>query len=107
MASGKELGKILSASLGFVDYKFGATFELKLAGSGQVTAFIGAHSRYPKHAQFPIEHMHENQLGAWNRIMDLMRDANVQTFDKLVGKPIEVTLDNNALRDWRILTEVI
>lgn len=40
-------------------------------------------------------------------ISDLLRDAKVDSVDKLIGKPVEVTIDNQALVSWRILTEVL
>jgi hypothetical protein len=40
-------------------------------------------------------------------ISDLLRDAKVDSIDKLVGKPIEVETDGMILKSWRILTEVL
>lgn len=36
-----------------------------------------------------------------------LRDAKVRNVAALVGKPVEVTLDGNALASWRILKEVL
>lgn len=41
------------------------------------------------------------------RIHKVLQDAKVSHVSKLVGKPIEVTVDQNSLVDWRILTEVL
>ena len=41
-------------------------------------------------------------------ISKLLYEAKVDDITKLVGKPIEVTIDEfNSLKSWRILTEVL
>jgi hypothetical protein len=40
-------------------------------------------------------------------VSKLLKDAKVDSVDKLKGKPVEVTLDGNLLKEWRILTEVL
>jgi hypothetical protein len=40
-------------------------------------------------------------------VSSLLKDAKVDSVDKLKGKPVEVTLDGNQLKSWRILTEVL
>jgi hypothetical protein len=40
-------------------------------------------------------------------VSKLLKDAKVDSVDKLKGKPVEVTLDGNTLKEWRILTEVL
>jgi hypothetical protein len=40
-------------------------------------------------------------------ISNLLEDGKVDSIDKLKGKPIEVELDGNILKEWRILTEVL
>jgi hypothetical protein len=37
----------------------------------------------------------------------LLKEAKVDSVDKLKGVPIEATFDGNMLKEWRILTEVI
>ena len=34
-------------------------------------------------------------------------DAKVNSIDKLKGIPVEVTFEDNMLKEWRILTEVL
>ena len=41
------------------------------------------------------------QVQAW------MSDAKVRDFSKLVGVPVEVTIEDNAFKSFRILTEVL
>jgi len=40
-------------------------------------------------------------------VSGLLKEAKVLNFDQLVGKPVEVTLEGNQLKSWRILTEVL
>jgi hypothetical protein len=37
----------------------------------------------------------------------LLKEAKVDTVDKLKDIPVEVTFDGNLLKEWRILTEVL
>jgi hypothetical protein len=37
----------------------------------------------------------------------LLKEAKVDSVEKLKGKPVEVTFDGNRLQEWRILTEVL
>ena len=36
-----------------------------------------------------------------------LKAAKVRNVDDLIGKPIEVTMENRSLKDFRILTEVL
>ena len=40
-------------------------------------------------------------------VSKLLKEAKVDSVDKLKGKPVEVTFDGNMLKEWRILTEVL
>lgn len=37
----------------------------------------------------------------------LLKDAKVDSVDKLKGIPVEVTFDGNMLKEWRVLAEVL
>jgi len=37
----------------------------------------------------------------------LLKDAKVNSINKLKGIPVEVTFEDNMLKEWRILTEVL
>jgi hypothetical protein len=41
------------------------------------------------------------------KLSRLLKDAKVSSVDKLVGVPVEVTLEANTFSDFRILTEVL
>ena len=38
---------------------------------------------------------------------DIIQQAGVDSVEKLKGIPVEVTLENNAFKSFRILTEVL
>lgn len=37
----------------------------------------------------------------------ILKDAKVNYVSELVNKPVEVTMENNTFKDFRILTEVL
>lgn len=43
------------------------------------------------------------------KLIDILRTVKVKSVNKLIGKPVVVTLDNpnGKVIDWRILTEVL
>ena len=41
------------------------------------------------------------------KLSKLLKDAKVSSVDRLVGVPVEVTLEGNTFSDFRILTEVL
>ena len=42
-----------------------------------------------------------------NEILELLRDAKVQSVDQLKDIPVECTFEGNSLKSWRILKEVL
>lgn len=107
-----RLGKIESLRVGMGGYQdamFGVTVCLSMQGSG-VSDFkgmwgqdikVGEHTKWSetdRSRQF-------DDLVRW--MDDQCRLAKVDDVMKLVGKPVEVTLDGNTLKSWRLLTEVL
>lgn len=41
------------------------------------------------------------------KIDQILKDAKVNYISELVNKPVEVTMESNAFKDFRILTEVL
>lgn len=41
------------------------------------------------------------------KINEILTEANVNTVDELIGKPVEVTIEGANTKSFRILTEVI
>lgn len=106
----ENIGKIRSVRFGnggYQDACIGVTFELGNSTWG-VIDFWGAwaidRSDYCKWT----EESRIAELGQMvMRVNALLKDANVSSLDKLVGKPIEVTMNGTTLQSWRILTEAI
>lgn len=106
----KRLGKIQEIYVGSGGYDgamFGVTVTLGGSAWG-VGDFKGTWSADPSdHAKWTKT----DQLKNWGITMEwlknLLRDANVSTVDGLKNIPVEITMENNTLKSWRILTEVI
>lgn len=107
----KQIGKIKSVHIGiggYDDAQFGVWFY-----------FVGEDMAVGAGDGFWIDQMPGCEWTEEDRIMflgkemvkliDVLQSAKVKSVNKLVGKPVEVTLDNPNGRviDWRILTEVL
>ena len=102
-----ELGKIEKVEFGFWDGRFGLTFHLN-AGGWNVDDFWGGWASRPELVQrWSIAEQDQAIAGIWRRLIKIMEEAKVQDFQKLMGKPIEVTTEGMMPKSWRILTEVI
>ena len=112
----KKIGKIVSATIGFGGYQnacFGLllTFESK-KGHWGVGSFTGAWApsriEWSEHCKW-TEEDRDRQLLEMVRLVDkTLAAAGVETVDKLVGIPVEITFkDFNTLESWRILEEAI
>jgi hypothetical protein len=109
----KKLGKIESVSFGLGGYQ-GAMLGLHVTlgngswGVGDSKANWDAEQiKWTEHTQWS-----EEDRGGWyseimRYVSTLLKEAKVDSVDKLKGKPVEVTLDGNQLKSWRILTEVL
>lgn len=104
----KLLGKIKSAEFG-VDPDYPCfwglylTFILGTSGvSCMYTANISPECKYdtPTGRQDAVLEMNE-------KVAAILKDAKVSSVSGLIGKPVEVTIENRTFKDFRILTEVI
>lgn len=108
----KKIGKIQSVKFGmggYDDAMLGISFTL---GSDKecwgVGDFKGWWNSPPDpHAKWTLE----SQTTIWGDMVrfigQLLADAKVSDVQKLAGKPVEVTFENNTLKSWRLLTEII
>ena len=109
----KKLGKIESISFGLGGYQ-GAMIGL------HVTLGNGSWGVGDSRAQWDAEMISCSEHSKWSEsdrdvwyaeimryVSKLLRDAKVDSVEKLKGKPIEATFDGNTLKEWRILTEVL
>lgn len=106
----KILGKITSAEYGTIDdYPFciGMQLGFKLAGGcgimdgGKYTVNISPNCKW-------------DDLSRANAIVEtvefinkILKEAGVNYISELVNKPVEVTVEKNTFKDFRILTEVL
>jgi hypothetical protein len=106
-----KLGRISKIRLGdggYDDAMFGVSVTLSMdGGSTGVSDFKGAWATHPKHAKYSEEEWAAGHTEAYRWLRQLMRDAKVHDFADLQGVPVEVTIDGNTLKSWRILTEVL
>lgn len=106
----KRLGKIDSAEFGFYpdrDFLMGVQLGFSLNGcfisdGGKYTVNISEHCRWETSER---EHVVCKTLG--DDIAKLLKDAKVNYVSELVGKPVEVVIENNMFKDFRILTECL
>lgn len=108
--NGKYLGKITRAEFGTVrDYPFlmGLQLDFSFDGSGcscggKYTVNIGSSCKW--------NDQNERQAAITKHIDEvyqILTDAKVNYVSQLVGKPVEVTIEDNTFKDFRILTEVL
>lgn len=96
----KELGKIKSVSFGWSEYLFGLNLTLGGEGWGTSTGIY-------YNPTYKNESQELHSVAMLSKVQELLKDAKVETVDKLLNKPIEATFEGTILRDFRILTEVL
>ena len=109
----KKLGKIQSVKFGhggYQDSMIGLHLTIGADGWGvgdsksAWDAELIQHSEYCKWTENDRDKQYSDIL---RFVSKLLKDAKVDTIDKLKGIPLEVTFDGNLLKDWRVLTEVL
>lgn len=109
----KKLGKIKEVRFGLGGYQhamLGLTVSLGTDGWG-VGDFKGSWDAETIKRTESTKWTEEERSKGYDETMrylsKLLKDAKVDSVDKLKGVPVEVTFDGNMLKEWRILTEVI
>ena len=109
----KRLGKIESVSFGLGGYQ-GAKLGLHVTlgdgswGVGDSRANWDAEQiKWSEHSKWSEEDRDVWYAEIMRYVSKLLKDAKVDSVDKLKGKPVEVTFYGNTLKEWRILTEVL
>lgn len=105
----KELGKITFAEFGTViDYPFliglQLCFKLEYGEIGDSGNYIVNINPKCKWEGLNREETIAKSIEEVNRISE---DAKVNYVSELLNKPVEVTMENNTFKDFRILTEVL
>ena len=109
----KELGKITNVSFGLCGYQdccIGIKFTLEGKGWGVCDEKSGWDANLIKCTD-RCKWTEEDRSESYNKIIrcisNLLRDAKVDDISKLKNIPVEVVFDNNTLKSWSILTEVL
>lgn len=109
----KKLGKIESIKLGLGGYQdsmIGLTIHLS-GDSWDVKDFKGTWDaeiiECSKHCKWTEEDRNKTYSETIRFISKLLEESKVDDLDKLKGMPVEVTFDENKLKEWRVLKEVI
>jgi len=109
----KQLMKIEKATFGLGGYNDAMlgvffTFTGKNCGiSSERSTWDHNLVKVTEHAKWTEEDRSHQYDEMMRYVSDLLKDAKVNNFDNLRGKPVEVTLEGNQLKSWRILTEVL
>ncbi len=109
----KKLGKIESVRFGHGGYQ-DACIGLSVTlgnGSWGVGDFKGAWDpekiKRSEHTKWTEKERSENLVDLMWFVSKLLKEAKVDSVDKLKNIPVEVTFDGMMLKEWRILTEVL
>ena len=107
----KELGKIGHVRFGHGGYQeamIGLSLSFDLADGGGVSTFIGFWNSPPSESTKWTE---DDRITAYGKTMvklsDLLREAKVHDVYELLGKPVEVEMEGQCFKSFRILTEVL
>lgn len=108
--TGKILGKITSAEYGMVsDYPF--LFGLQLRFNLADHSSIGCGSVYTrnisKECKWTTEERQYEITKSVDEVYKILKDAKVDYVSQLINKPVEVIIEKNCFKDFRILTEVL
>lgn len=106
----KILGKIVDAQFGFYPdrpFLMGLQLEFKFKCGG-----VGDGARYTVNISDDCkwefeEDRHKAFLHMIKHLEKVLKNANVNYVSELINKPVEVILDGNCFKDFRILTEVL
>lgn len=109
----KRLGKIESVKFGHGGYQecmLGLSVTLSGEGWG-VGDFKGEWDaeqiKHTEHTKWSEADRDRNYSDTMRFLSKLLKQAKVNSVDKLKGIPVECTFDGMMLKEWRILTEVI
>ena len=107
----QELGKINSFELVKEDGRLGVKVELVTDGSGVIDSTLMAWSpseiEVTEHTKWREIDRAEELSKIMYKIDELMHQAKVTNMKNMQNTPVEITLENNMLKSWRILKEVL
>lgn len=108
-----ELGKIMSVSFGIGGYQdcmlgLHVTLGGESWGVGSTqSAWDAERIKHSEHCKWTEEDRSKQYDQIMRYVSSLLKQAKVDSVDKLKGIPVEVTFDGNVLNSWRVLSEVL
>lgn len=105
----KKLGKISNVKFGlggYQDAQMSLDLTFSMDGTGVGTSF-GFWADHDEHCQWTLEAQTTCFAELVEHVRDLLRAAKVRDVTQLLDCPVEVTLDGNTFKSFRILEEVL
>lgn len=106
----KKIGRITSATFGhggYQDAQLGLSLTFEGKGWG-VSDFQGMWSGPPSESsKWTLGEQGDNFADVVRLLGKTLTEARKRHVGELVGTPVEVTLEGNMLKSWRVLTEVL
>lgn len=105
----KELGKITFAEFGTIrDYPFliGLQLGFRMDGSGVMDGGKYTVNISPE-CKWKEMNREATIIKSIEEVNRILKDAKVNYVSELLNKPVEVTMECNTFKDFRILTEVL
>jgi hypothetical protein len=113
MIEEKRLGKIQKATFGIGAYN-DVMIGLHIIFSGEGWGIGDNNSTWDStlvpwthHCKWSPESRDAEYAKIVHFVSKILADAKVQSVHELVGIPVEITLNGNTLKEWRVLTEVL
>ena len=110
----KKIGKIKNINIGYGGYQdamFGVTVTLgsdkECWGVGDFKGAWGMRTKVTEYTKWTEEDRQKTFADTMVFLDELMQKAKVSTIDELEGVPVEVTFEGMALKEWRVLEEVL
>jgi hypothetical protein len=106
----KILGKIRDVNYGLQGNCFlGVVFDFSLDGGsmGIGTSYSYNTSKVGKYAKFTEDEQCQSMIKVHKQIKEWLQDAKVEYISELKNVPVEVIIDCNTFKSFRILKEVL
>ena len=108
--TGKILGKITFAEYGTVKdipFLFGLQLGFKIGDGASVTDGGSNTINISKECRWEEADREAAITVSVEKVHKILEDAKVNYVSQLINKPVEVTIEKNCFKDFRILTEVL
>ena len=110
MITGKNLGKITFAEYGTIkDHPFLIRLQLGFKLGDGTSVMDGGSNTVNINEECRWEEAEREAAITVNieKVYKILKDAKVNYVSQLINKPVEVTINQNCFKDFRILTEVL